>query len=156
MKHYQLLHFFTKHVRIISLLNSLHLSFKKDGSLDLLLLFKFPPFEPCRCPHTDTSKTTFTTIWISFPFLRLQYSTEQSFCQSMNIHRSTCLLLIAEWYVATSHVLLRPIIMTCLVWAFDSRASSLSYLSLNCSYSVFLIDDFSGRSESHLLFPSQS
>ena len=30
MKYYQLLHFFTKHVRIISLLNSLHLSFKKD------------------------------------------------------------------------------------------------------------------------------
>ena len=40
--------------------------------------------------------------------------------------------------------------------ALDCLASSFSFLSLNCSYSDFLIYDFSGRSESHLLFPSQS
>ena len=39
--------------------------------------------------------------------------------------------------------------------AFDCHASSFSFLSLNCSYSDFLIYDFSGRSD-HLLFPSQS
>jgi len=46
-----------------------------------------------------------------------------------------------------SRVLLRPMAMTCPVCALDCRASSFSYLSLNCSYSDLLIDDFSGRSE---------
>ena len=49
-------------------------------------------------------------------------------------------------------VLLRPMTMTCFVWALDCRASSFSYLSLNCSYSVFFIYAFSDASESHLLF----
>ena len=156
MKYYQLLHFFTKHVRIISLLNSLHLSFKKDGSLDLLLLFKNPPFHPCSSPHPDTLRTAFTTFSISFPFLHLFHSTSQPLYLPMDIHCSTCSLLIAEWYAAPSRVLLHPMAMTCPVWALDCRASSFSYLSLNCSYSDFLIDDFSGRSESHLLFPSRN
>ena len=58
-----------------------------------------------------------------------------------------CSLLIAEWYAAPSHVHLRPMSMTYFVWALDCRASSLSYLSLNCSYSDFFIYDFSWRSE---------
>ena len=132
------------------------LSFLNDGSLTLLLLFKKSPFHPCSSPHPDTLQTAFTTFSISFPFLHLFHSTSQPLYLPMDIHRSICSLLIAEWYAAPSRVLLRPMAMTCPVWALDSRASSFSYLSLNCSYSVFLIDDFSGRSESHLLFPSQS
>ena len=113
-------------------------------------------FPSCRSPYPDTLQAAYTTFSISFPFLHLLYSTAQPLYLSIDIHRSACFLLIAEWYAAPSRVLLRPMAITCPVWALDSRASSFSYLSLNCSYSDFLIDDFSGRSESHLLFPSQS
>jgi len=50
----------------------------------------------------------------------------------MGILRSPCSFLIAEWYAATSRVLLRPMAMMCPVCALDCRASSFSYLSLNC------------------------
>ena len=38
----------------------------------------------------------------------------------------------------------------------DWQASFFSFLLLNCSYTDFFFYDFSRRSESHLLFPSQS
>ena len=78
------------------------------------------------------------------------------FGMSMGILRWPYFLMNMNATLHLRIVLLRLITMTCHQWAVDCRASSLSYLSLNCSYSDFFIYAFSGRSESHLLFPSQS
>ena len=71
----------------------------------------------------------------------------------VNGHSSFCMLPTYSGMIRhPSHILLRPMSKTCFVWALSCRASSLSYLSLNCSYSDFLIDDFSGRSEYNYFF----
>ena len=75
---------------------------------------------------------------------------------SMGILRLPYFLMNMNDMLHLRFVLLRLITITCHQWAVDCRASSLSYLLLNCSYSDFFIYAFSGRSESHLLFPSQS
>ena len=78
--------------------NHSFLSFKNEGSLSLLLSFRIPPFHPCRSPYPDTLQAAYTTFSISFPFLHLLHSTAQPLYLSMDIHRSACFLLIAEWY----------------------------------------------------------
>ena len=93
---------------------------------------------------------------ILFPFLVSRPSLNSNLNLSMGIHRSSYFLLKMEWHSVSSfhsspfdgHDVHHG--------ALDCRASSLSYLSLNCSYSDFFIPAFSGRSESHLLFPSRS
>ena len=69
------------------------------------------------------------------------------FSMSMSILRLPYFLMNMNDTLYLRFVLLRLITMTCPQWAVDCRASSLSYLSLNCSYSDFLIYAFSGRSE---------
>ena len=78
--------------------NHSFLSFKNEGSLSLLLSFRIPPFHPCRSPYSDTLQAAYTTFSISFPFLHLLHSTAKPLYLSMDIHRSACFLLIAEWY----------------------------------------------------------
>ena len=93
---------------------------------------------------------------ILFPFLVSSPSLNSNLNLSMGIYRTAYFFYKMERYTVTSfhsspfdgHDVHHG--------ALDCRASSLSYLSLNCSYSDFFIPAFSGRSESHLLFPSRS
>ena len=120
------------------------------------ILFLFPFLQEFSCKLSYRLQIALLNILIAFPLSSVVtlHSIASLACQCAS--SLTILPDEYEWTLFLRFVLLRPMAMTCFVWALDCRASSLSYLSLNCSYSDFLIDDFSGRSESHLLFPSQS
>ena len=118
----------------------------------ILFLFPFRQEFSCRCLPDRLAElpNRFTQIFCCNLLLHCLFS------MSMGILRLPYFLMNMNDMLHLRFVLLRLIIITCHQWAVDCRAFSLSYLLLNCSYSDFFIYAFSGRSESHLLFPSQS
>jgi len=125
------------------------------GSLDLLLAFPLSPFFFWRLMLLSDRTLIEPHSCSLFPFFAYNPSTALH-PVLVDGHSSFPILLTDSGMIrCTSLCTSTSDGHDVLHGAFDCLASSFSFLSLNCSYSDFLIYDFSGRSD-HLLFPSQS
>ena len=130
------------------------LFFNRIGSLDLLLAFPLSPFLFWRLILLS-GRSFQQDIPILFSLSSVM--THPLHSMLVDGHSSFPILLADSGMIHCTSLCPSPSDNhDVLHGALDCLASSFSLLSLNCSSSDFLIYDFSGRSESHLLFPSQS